>query len=143
MIADHLANLHLPGRIDNPLAFLRLPAASRADLKPDIVITFGGNIVFKDEFKGFLSGSDHEHWRVDLDGAIADPFRTLTDVFVCRPEHFLERLVSAAHQRPPGRSYARRMLQAAGSIPAPPSEHGEMSAIGRSCGHFPEEAHST
>ena len=76
VIADHLANLHLPGRIDNPLAFLRLPSASRADLKPDVVITFGGNIVFKDEFKGFLNGSDHEHWRVDLDGAIADPFRS-------------------------------------------------------------------
>ena len=104
IIADHLANLHVDGRIDNPLAFLRMAAAKAPEFKPDVVITFGGNVVFKDELKGFLNGSDHEHWRVDPDGAIADPFRTLTDVFQCRPEYFLERIVAArTDHRPAGR----------------------------------------
>ncbi|HVL61779.1 MAG TPA: thiamine pyrophosphate-binding protein, partial [Microbacterium sp.] len=92
VIADHLANLHLDGRIENPLGFLRFATAIRSRLAPDVLITFGGNIVFKDELKGFLAGSDHEHWRVDPDGAIADPFRTLTDVIQCGPEYFLERI---------------------------------------------------
>ena len=138
VMADHLANVHLEGCIDNPLAFLKLPAASQSALKPDILITFGGNVVFKDEFKGFLRGSDHEHWRVDPDGAIADPFRTLTDVVQCRPEHFLERIVAARTGAPVDRSYARRMLKAAKSIPAPSSEHGELSAIGRLMQALPE-----
>jgi 2-succinyl-5-enolpyruvyl-6-hydroxy-3-cyclohexene-1-carboxylate synthase len=138
VIADHLANVHLDGRIDNPLAFLKLPAASQSALKPDILITFGGNVVFKDEFKGFLRGSDHQHWRVDPDGAIADPFRTLTDVVPCRPEQFLERIVAARTGAPADRSYARRMSKAAKSIPAPSSEHGELSAIGRLMRALPE-----
>jgi 2-succinyl-5-enolpyruvyl-6-hydroxy-3-cyclohexene-1-carboxylate synthase len=130
VIADHLANLHVDGRIDNPLAFLRMAAVKRPEFKPDVVITFGGNVVFKDELKGFLNGSDHEHWRVDPDGAIADPFRTLTDVVQCRPEYFLERIVAARTDPPAARTYARRMLEVANSIPAPSSEHGELAAIG-------------
>ena len=130
VIADHLANLHLDGSVDNPLAFLRLAAVSRSEFKPDVVITFGGNIVFKDEFKGFLNRSRHEHWRVDLDGAIADPFRTLTDVIQCRPEYFLEHIVAARTDRPTDQRYARRMREAAAAIPAPSSEHGELAAIG-------------
>ena len=130
VIADHLANLHVDGRIDNPLAFLRIAAATHPELKPDIVITFGGNVVFKEELKGFLSRSDHEYWRVDLDGAIADPFRTLTDVIQCRTEHFLERIVAARTDPPATRTYSGRMLQVANSIPAPSSEHGELAVVG-------------
>ena len=106
VIADHLANLHLDGRIENPLAFLRFATAIRSRLTPDVVITFGGNFVFKDELKGFLAGSDHEHWRVDPDGAIADPFRTLTDVIQCGPQSFLERIVAAHAEAPDERPYA-------------------------------------
>lgn len=129
VIADHLANLHLDGRIGNPLAFLRI-AAAHAELKPDVVITFGGNVVFKDELKGFLGRSGHEHWRVDAGGVIADPFRTLTDVIQCGPEYFLEHIVAARAAAPGERKYERRMLETAKSIPAPSSEHGELAAIG-------------
>jgi 2-succinyl-5-enolpyruvyl-6-hydroxy-3-cyclohexene-1-carboxylate synthase len=128
VIADHLGNLDLDECIRNPLAFLRI-ARARPELIPDVVITVGGNIVFKDELKGFLSGSDHQHWRVDPDGAIADPFRSLTDVVECRPEFFLERMVDAAGP-PSGRDYSRRMREAADSVPAVSSEHGELAAIG-------------
>ena len=130
VIADHLSNLHVPDRIANPLGFFRLPAASRAELRPNVVITFGGNVVYKDELKGFVGGPDCEHWRVDPDGAIADPFRVLTDVIQARPEHFLEHVVSAKAGPVDDRSYARRTLEAAASIPAPSPEHGELSAIG-------------
>jgi 2-succinyl-5-enolpyruvyl-6-hydroxy-3-cyclohexene-1-carboxylate synthase len=130
VVADHLSNLHVADRVQNPLGFLHLPSASDAAMKPQIVITVGGNVVFKDEVKGFLNGTDHEHWRVDPDGAVADPFRTLTDVFTYRPEHFLEHVVAAHTGSRAGGSYAQSMLQATGSIPAVASEHGELSAIG-------------
>ena len=67
---------------------------------------------------------------MDPDGAIADPFRTLTDVIQCGPEHFLERIVAAHTDAPADRPYARRMLEAADSIPRRRSEHGELAAIG-------------
>ena len=130
VVADHLSNLHVAARVENPLAFLHLASASDAAMKPEVVITFGGNIVFKDELKGFVNGVEHEHWRVDLDGAIADPFRTLTDVFISSPEHFLERVVAAHNGGRADGSYAQSMLQAAGAIPPITSEHGELSAVG-------------
>lgn len=130
VIADHLANLEVDGRVGNPLAFLRV-ANAHPGLKPDVVITMGGNVVYKDELKGFLKRSKHEHWRIDPDGAVADPFRTLTDVIPCRPEHFLERIAEANEAPTTGGGYANRMLKASESIPTPAPEHGEMAAIGR------------
>ena len=138
VMADHLANVHHAGGIDNPLAFLHLSAASTPDLKPDVVITFGGNIVYKDELQGFLRRADHEHWRVDPDGAIADPFRSLTDVIQCRPEHFLERVASAHAGAPAAHGYASRMRSAAASISPPPSEHGELAAVGTLARSLPQ-----
>ena len=90
-----------------------------------------------------MNGIEHEHWRVDLDGAIADPFRTLTDVFISSPEHFLERVVAAHNGGRADGSYAQSMLQAAGSIPAITSEHGELSAVGALMQRLPHGAHST
>ncbi|MFE5670491.1 2-succinyl-5-enolpyruvyl-6-hydroxy-3-cyclohexene-1-carboxylic-acid synthase [Agromyces sp. NPDC056523] len=130
VIADHLANLDTDARVGNPLAFLRV-ANAHPGLGPEVVVTVGGNLVYKDELKGFLNRSTHEHWRVDPDGAVADPFRSLTDVIACRPEEFLERLAAANDAPSAGRGYADRMLKASGSITPPPSEHGEMAAIGR------------
>ncbi len=114
-----------------------MAAAKRPELKPDVVITFGGNVVFKDELRGYLNGSHHEHWRVDPDGAIADPFRTLTNVFQLRPGVFLERMVAARIDVSTDLTYARRLLQVADSIPAPSSEHGELAVIGGLMGALP------
>ena len=93
------------------------------------MITFGGNIVFKDEFKGFLNGSDHEHWRVDLDGAIADPFRLSPTSSSAAPSAFS----SVSSRRAPvfHRAELRASRAAGGGIdPGTESEHGELSAIG-------------
>ena len=123
-----------------------LPPHRRGDspeLKPDVVITFGGNVVFKDELKGFLNGSDHEHWRVDPDGAIADPFRTLTDVFQCDPSTSSNAWSRHAPiHRPPGRT------RVACSRPRTRSRRRRRNTANwrrsvLSCGHFPRAAHST
>ena len=140
VIADHLANLHLDGRIENPLGFLRFATAIRSRLAPDVLLTIGGNIVFKDELKGFLAGTDHEHWRVDPDGAIADPFRALTDVFQCGHEHFLEHILAAHTDAPEDRPYARRMLGTTESIPSPSPAHGELATIGALMRALPQDS---
>ncbi|SFR90420.1 2-succinyl-5-enolpyruvyl-6-hydroxy-3-cyclohexene-1-carboxylate synthase [Microbacterium sp. cf046] len=138
VMADHLANVHLPGGIDNPLAFLHLAAASNPDLAPEVVLTFGGNIVYKDELKAFVGRSRHEHWQVDPDGAVADPFRSLTDVIQCRPEQFLQSVVAAHAGAPAATGYADRMRSTADSIAATPTEHGELTAIGTLVRALPE-----
>jgi 2-succinyl-5-enolpyruvyl-6-hydroxy-3-cyclohexene-1-carboxylate synthase len=138
VIADHLANLHFDGRIENPLAFLRMAAAKHPDVKPDVVITLGGNLVFKDELKGLLSGAAHEHWRVHPDGAIADPFRTLTDVFAMPPRDFLDALAARRNEGHGRHDYARGLLEIQGTIPPPPVDHGELATIGHLMRSLPD-----
>jgi len=94
------------------------------------VLTMGGNIVFKDELKGFLKGVEFQHWRIDPDGAVSDPFRVLTDVFPIEPRQFLQSLAEASGASRGAASFADRILRAASSVPAPAPPHGELAVIG-------------
>lgn len=135
ILSDHLANVHSPHRVANPLGFLHSHASSRSDLRPDIVITFGGNLVFKDELKRFLGTSDFEHWRVHLDGKIADPFRRLTHVFAVSPDEFLSR---ATPQVANSEAYARSFLGAASQTGEPDVAYGELRVVGEVLRSLPD-----
>ena len=55
---------------------------------PDIVVSFGGNIMsgLKEMLK--KNAGKFEHWSIQEDGRIVDMFMSLTTVFECSPEHF-------------------------------------------------------
>ncbi|MBW9122399.1 2-succinyl-5-enolpyruvyl-6-hydroxy-3-cyclohexene-1-carboxylic-acid synthase [Microbacterium trichothecenolyticum] len=129
VLADHLANLHQDRRVENPLSYLKSKESKGAHLQPDLVLTVGGNIVFKDELKNFLKDAQFEHWRIDPDGGIADPFRKLTNVFPTEPRPFLQAVTSAAESRSAS-VYAERTISAAITVPAPEAPHGELATIG-------------
>ena len=109
-------------------------------LKPDVVITFGGNVVFKDELKGFVqrvrSRALAGRSRTGRSQIPSAPSRMSSSADPSTSSSASSRRTRA--DRPIG-SYARRMLQAAESIPAPSSEHGELSADRRvSCSALPD-----
>lgn len=131
VLADHLANLHQFRRVQSPLAYLKSKEAQGPGLSPDILITVGGNVVFKDELKTFLNGVQFEHWRVDPDGAISDPFRVLTDVVQTEPRNFLRFLGDAAGAIGARAPFATRTLSAASAVPGPHTPYGELSAVGQ------------
>ncbi|WP_125567469.1 2-succinyl-5-enolpyruvyl-6-hydroxy-3-cyclohexene-1-carboxylic-acid synthase [Companilactobacillus insicii] len=60
------------------------------ELLPDIVISFGGNIMsgIKEQLQKFAG--DFEHWSIQQDGRVVDVFKSITTIFECTPEYFFE-----------------------------------------------------
>ena len=82
ILTDPMSNCPIKGAIKNSLGLLHgLTFNDRQFLTPDIVITFGGSIVFNDECKRLCSESGTQHWSIDPSGDVSDPFHNLTEVF--------------------------------------------------------------
>ncbi len=60
------------------------------ELLPDIVVSFGGNIMsnIKEQLRKFAG--QFEHWLIQPDGRIVDLFKSITTVFECSPEYFFQ-----------------------------------------------------
>lgn len=67
-----------------------------AEFIPDIVISYGGNIMsgVKDMLRKFAG--KYEHWLIHEDGTVVDLFKSITTIFECSPEYFFERCISGA-----------------------------------------------
>lgn len=61
------------------------------ELLPDIVISFGGQIFssIKEELQ--LFEGKFEHWLIQEDGRVIDAYKSLTDIFECKPEYFFDK----------------------------------------------------
>ena len=60
------------------------------ELLPDIVISFGGNIMsgIKEQLRKFAY--EFEHWSIQENGRVVDMYKSLTTIFECSPEYFFE-----------------------------------------------------
>lgn len=61
-------------------------------LKPDYIITVGGNYIFNNEIKRWLKGMQCKHWHVGREGEVCDPFRCLSEIYEMPENHFFEQL---------------------------------------------------
>lgn len=139
IIADHLSNLDHPARLTRPFPALRSGKALGGALTPDIVITVGGTLFLIEEVKSLLRLAEVEHWRIDPDGQISDPFWQLTDVFQMTAREFLgasslNAPVLSDHEY---RDIARSISAA---VTIPKSTYGELSTIGKLIERLPKES---
>ena len=60
------------------------------ELLPDIVISFGGNIMsgIKEQLRKFAG--KFEHWSIQEDGHVVDMYKSITTIFECSPEYFFD-----------------------------------------------------
>lgn len=88
---DKLSNLHCKGTLEISRAVKRM-SFSLSALWPDIIISIAGNTAM--DYKFQLKGYDKraEHWIVNEEGRIADPFKKLTTVFEGTTIQFLEKM---------------------------------------------------
>ena len=90
---EHMSNIATRGTINTFVAFEGKYVSQKrfSELKPDLVITFGGNIM--QGLKHALRSSEgFEHWSINSDGSVCDMFGGLTTIFECSPEAFFERM---------------------------------------------------
>jgi 2-succinyl-5-enolpyruvyl-6-hydroxy-3-cyclohexene-1-carboxylate synthase len=88
-IADAPANLKDENCIKNHDIFL---SEKRHDLRPEILITFGGDVLSK-KLKNFIrKNPPRAHYHLAPAGAVPDTFGTLTDILRVEPEYFFGQL---------------------------------------------------
>lgn len=139
IVADHLSNLHHPACLARPYASLGSGKARGGALVPDIVITVGGTLFLIEEVKSLLQSVEFEHWRVDPDGQVADPFWQLTDVFQVSAMEFLD--VASLDAEPLRRhEYREVALEVSLSVPVPEQTYGELSTVGKLIERLPPES---
>ncbi len=98
IITDHLSNFRCSNSVMS-LSVLRNVNQEMfdRDLAPDILITVGGRRMLNDPSLPKIRAQKHPfgHWRVAEDGAIADTYRRLTNIFECSSRQFFERFVNS------------------------------------------------
>lgn len=139
IVADHLSNLHHPARLARPAPALRSGKARNGTLTPDIVITVGGTLFLIEEVKSLLQSAEVEHWRVDPDGQLADPFWQLTDIFQVSPAEFLD-AASCGAEPLSEHEYRDVAQEVSAAAPAPKQTYGELSTIGKLIERLPQNS---
>lgn len=61
-----------------------------AEFLPDIVISYGGNIMSGLKSMLRATAGKYEHWLIQEDGAVCDIFNSMTKIFECSPEYFFK-----------------------------------------------------
>lgn len=91
---NNLSNFHGDYSIQaNLLATCISGSYFQSELKPDIIITIGGQTGDYPIYGKLCYGL--EHWRVNEDGSVVNTYNNLTKIFECPPEYFFERVTTA------------------------------------------------
>lgn len=96
---------------------LRLMTAAPGDLRPDLMISIGGQLGDY-ALDGFLRQSGVEHWRVCEDGNYGDTYCSMTRVFECSEQLFFERMAKAARGNADD-GYYRKWVEELGMVSLP------------------------
>lgn len=93
VLTDNISNCHCCNSIFNTTTVLAIMKPTEMEsLKPDYIITVGGNYIFNNEIKRWLKGMQCKHWHVGREGEVCDPFRCLSEIYEMPENHFFEQL---------------------------------------------------
>lgn len=93
VVADTIANLgDVPAVRHHDIFLAGLSKEQKADLRPDLLITFGQSLISK-SLKLFLrDAAPAQHWHLLPTGEVADTFRSLTRIIRVQPAVFFQQL---------------------------------------------------
>lgn len=93
ILGDITSNIHLANSIIDKQELILIKEKNNQELKPDLLITFGGTILSKN-IKTFLRKyKPNQHWHIQSAGSTADTFQSLTHVIQLQPTYFLEEII--------------------------------------------------
>lgn len=135
---DKLSNLHCNGTLE-VTRVARAMSQKTTELWPDVIISIAGNpcMDYKFQLKG--GNPDTEHWIVNEDGRIADPFKKLTKVFEGTTIEFLKAM-SVAIDGEINNTYFTQWKEKYDSIAIPEFEYSNMYAVQKVMGLIPKNS---
>jgi 2-succinyl-5-enolpyruvyl-6-hydroxy-3-cyclohexene-1-carboxylate synthase len=139
-LSEYLSNRTTPGlSIPNfDIAIHSMDEATKSDMAPELVITYGGHVVSRRLKKYLRTYQPREHWHVSADGNVVDMFGCLTTVIEMDPFEFLEKIAGLIEQSN-GPSYQMKWENYCKALPVPAFAYSEMSAVGALTSALPEQ----
>lgn len=137
-LTEHIGNKTVPGiPIKNfDAALYAMPEEKVDQMRPELLITYGGHIVSKRLKKFLRQHPPKEHWHVSAQGEVVDLYGSLTTIIEMDPFEFLEKIASLLDNRTP--EYPRVWENYCKTIPEPDFPYSEMAAIGALIKSLPE-----
>lgn len=89
---EYMANIECDGVINTSVCWdsRYITVKKFREFMPDIVISFGGNIMggIKEVLRSCCG--KFEHWLIQEDGRVVDTFKSITTIFECTPEYYFK-----------------------------------------------------
>ena len=95
VLGEYMSNVH-GGNIINPFLPFEthlMDSTTFEQYKPDLVISFGGNLMSGIKSQLRSKAGTYEHWDIEVDGSIVDMYKSLAVVFHCSAEYFFEKFI--------------------------------------------------
>ena len=135
---DKLSNLHCNGTVE-VTRVARAMSQKKNEIKPDIIISIAGNPCMDYKFSFKNEDASMEHWIVNEDGRIADPFKKLTKVFEGTTVEFLEAM-SIAVEGETENTYLKFWQEKHNSIVIPEFKYSNMYTVQRVMNLMPQNS---
>ena len=138
--SEHIGNRTVPGLpIKNFDALIHsLSEEQKEQMRPDLVITYGGHLVSAKLKKYLRAFPPKEHWHVSKDGEVVDLFGCVTTIIEMDPFEFLEKIAYLLNNQTP--PYPRQWEQLSKELETPSFAYSEMAAIGMLLQTLPKES---
>lgn len=135
---DKLSNLHCYGTVEVTRVARALKQRGR-EIWPDIIISIAGNPCM--DYKFQLKGGDAstEHWIVNSDGRIADPFKKLRVVFEGSTVEFL-RAMDSAKEDEVTNTYLDLWREKYNSVVIPEFEYSNLYTVQKVMNRMPDNS---
>lgn len=123
---DKLSNLHSRGTVEITRV-AKAFAEKLNELMPDVIISIAGNPAMDFKFRLKGGSSSIEHWIVNKEGRIADPFRKLTAVFEGDTVQFLT--LMNRYGETDSNNYYNKWLTYSEQVAIPQFEYSNLYAV--------------
>ena len=148
LFAEHTSNLpsFIPAVRNADTVLSALPEERRKELCPNLLITYGGNIVSKHLKKFLRSYPPQVHWHISGTGEIIDLFGVVTTIIEAEPYSFLNesvipRLTDPLRTLPANpTTYSLQWKNLSERIPEPELPYSEPAAVGALLKRLPENS---
>lgn len=134
-VAEHISNYteQAIGNIE-PLLY-SLSLEMQQDLRPDLLVTYGGHIVSKRLKKFLRRFPPKEHWHISSSGEVVDLFGALTVLIETEPATFFGQVLPQEVRE--SSDYACRWMACSAALAPAVFPYSEMGVIGEVIRHLP------
>lgn len=136
VLAEHVANIKSKYALNSYRYTEQIaPKTFISELKPDLIITMGGNYASY-EIKTLLQRAHVKHWWVDPAGELVDLWRSIHTIFECNPSDFFREMIDCNKGSVANSNYYQLWKRRIESTNVSTNKFSSLYVVGQVCKHL-------